>query len=93
MPFLQLRILPLEHVTVVISDNAQSIIEAGYGEARWTAAKKNELAEEIKVKLLDPHGADSLKAEEEAKKLELEGMRADEQAAKEARKKARVWMI
>lgn len=59
-PFLQLRILASEHVTVLVSDNPGFIKVPGPRAAGWTAAKKNEVAEEIRVKLLDPGGHSDL---------------------------------
>ncbi|KAL9075931.1 MAG: hypothetical protein Q9161_001325 [Pseudevernia consocians] len=77
-PFLQLRILALEHVAVIVSDNPDFI-----------KRKKNEVAEEIRVKLLDPEGAATLRAEKNAKKLEREGKRLDERDGIEKRRENR----
>lgn len=88
-PFLQLRILALEHVTVVVADNPALMKNPGSRAARWTAAKKNEMAEEMRVKLLDPEGMATLRAEEDAKKLELEGRRLDQRDGVEKRRQNR----
>lgn len=86
-PFLQLRILTLEHVTVIVADNSAFTKFPEIQAARWTAAKKSEMAEEMRVKLLDPDGAPILRAEEDAKKLELEGKRLDRRDGVEKRRK------
>ena len=88
-PFLQLRILALEHVAVIVSDNPDFMKGPGTRAARWTAAKKNEAAEEMGVKLLDPEGAATLRAEKDAKKLEREGKRLDERDGIEKRRENR----
>lgn len=88
-PFLQLRILALEHVTVIVADNSALMNIPGTQAARWTAAKKNAIAEEIRVKLLDKEGAASLKAEGDAKKLEIEGNMLDQRDGVEKRRKER----
>ena len=82
-PFLQLRILALAHVTVVVADSPDLMVNPETQKARWTAAEKNEVAEEIRGKLLDPERAASLRAEEDAKKLELEGWRLDKRESVE----------
>ena len=89
LPFLQLRILALEHVTVIVADNPEVIKVPETRAARWTVAEKNEMAEEIRVKLLDPEGAASLRAEGDAKKLELEGKRLDQRDGVDRRRKDR----
>ena len=88
-PFLQLRILALERATVVVADNTALMAIPGTEAARWTAAKKNEMAGWIRVKLLDLEGRASLKAEGEAKKLEIEGQRLDQRDGVEKRRKER----
>ena len=90
LPILQLRILALEHVTVIVTDSSALMEVPGFRAARWSAAEKSELAEEMRVKLLDAEGAASLRAEVDAKKLEIEGMRLDERDAIEKRKRERV---
>lgn len=88
-PFLQLRILALAHVTVVVADSPARMVNPAAQKARWTAAEKNEMAEEIRGMFLDPEGAASLRAEKEAKKLKLEGWRLDKRDGVEKRKRAR----
>ena len=90
LPILQLRILALEHVTVVVTDSPAHMEFQEFRAARWNAAEKSELAEEMRVKLLDAQGAASLRAEVDAKKLELEGRRLDERDGIEKRKRERV---
>ena len=85
-PFLQLRILDLERVTVVVADNTAFMKIPGTQAVRWTAPKKNEMAGWIRGKLLDVEGRASLKAEGEAKKLEIEGKRLDQREGVERRK-------
>ena len=61
-PSLQLRILTLEHVTIIVADDSALTKFPEIQAARWTAAKKNEMAEEMRVELLDPDGAASLRS-------------------------------
>lgn len=89
LPFLQLRMLALEHVTVTVADNPDLMKVPEIRAARWTAAEKKEMAEEIRVKLLDPDGTASLRAEGDAKKLELEGRRSDQRDGIDRRRKDR----
>ena len=89
LPILQLRILALEHVTVVVTDSPALMEFSEFRAARWSAAEKSELAEEIRVKLLDTEGAASLRAEVDAKKLEIEGMRLDKRDRVQKRKRER----
>ena len=88
-PFLQLRILALEHVAVIVSDNPDFIKVPGLGLPDGPQRKKNEVAEEIRVTLLDPEGAATLRAEKNAKKLEREGKRLDERDGIEKRRENR----
>ena len=90
LPILQLRILALEHVTVVVTDSPALMEFPEFRAARWSAAEKSELAEEIRFKLLDAEGAASLRTELDAKKLEIEGMRLDERDRIEKRKRERM---
>ena len=86
LPILQLRILALEHVAVVVTESADMKFSE-YPAARWSAAEKSDLAEEIRLKLLDADGAATLRVEMVAKKLEIEGMRLDERGKKRKREK------
>ena len=86
LPILQLRILSLEHVTVVVTDSPALMEFPDIRAARWSAAEKSNLAEEIRTKLLDAEGAASLRAELDAKK------RLDERDKFEKRKRERAEM-
>ena len=68
-PILRLRVLPLKHVTVVVSDDAERSERNGFSAFRWTAVKKNEYAESIRAQLVDPGAAEIVKAEVEAASL------------------------
>ena len=89
LPILQLRILALEHVTVVVTDSPALMEFPEFRAARWSAAEKSESAEEIRIKLLDAEGGASLRAEVDAYNLELEARRLEEQDEIEKRKKKR----
>lgn len=67
--FLRLRVLSVKHVTVVVSDDAGKLEEDGMSAHRWTAIKKIEYAESIRVQLVDPSGADLVKTQAEATNL------------------------
>ena len=67
VPFLRMRALPLTLVTVTLSDDVFSILKKKLGDVRWTAATKNEYAEKIRTQILDPHGAEIVRAEIDAK--------------------------
>ena len=67
-PILLLRALSVKHVTVIVSDIAEELID-GRRNYRWTAAKKNEYAETIRVQLVDPSGAQLVKMEAEIASL------------------------
>lgn len=62
--FLRLRSLSVKDVTVIVSD--QELEESTY---RWTTTKKTEYAESIRVQLVNPSGAESVKSEVEAASL------------------------
>lgn len=66
---LRLRALPLKHVTVMMSDDAEKLDKAGWSSLRWTAAKKKEYAESIRLKLMDPDGAKLVKTKDKAANL------------------------
>lgn len=66
---LRLRALSVKHVTVVMSDDARKLDRDGTSAFKWTAIKKNEYAESIRVQLVDPRGAEHLKTETEAANL------------------------
>ncbi len=70
-----MRVLPLQHVTVIIADDADPVLNFPTNKFRWTLAQKREVADLLRRKLLDPDGhkltADQLQAETaEARKLE-----------------------
>ena len=90
LPILQLRILALEHVTVVVTDSPALMELPELRAARWSAAEKSDFAEGIRIQLLDAEGAASLRAEGDAKKLEIGGMPLDEQDKIGKRKRERV---
>lgn len=66
---LRLRALSLKHVTVIVSDNARNLEREHRTAHRWTVTKKKQYAESIRVKLVDPSGANLVKAEAEAASL------------------------
>ena len=90
LPILQLRILALEHVTVIVTDSPGLMESPEFRAARWSAAEKSDFAEGIRIQLLDAEGAASLRAEVDAKKLEIEGIRMDEQDRIEKRKREKL---
>ena len=63
---LRLRALSVKHVTVTVSDDIKVLDARGISKVRWTALKKNEYAESIRVQIVDPSGADHVKTEVEA---------------------------
>lgn len=65
-PFLRLRALPTKNVTVVVSDNIHAIELDEAIEWRWTTVQKMECANSIRSQLLDPQGAELVRAEAEA---------------------------
>ena len=67
---LRLRALPLKHATVIVSDDAEKLKHTGGMAHRWTVIKKNEYAESIRVRLVDPGGAELVKTEAEVANLE-----------------------
>lgn len=74
-PVKRMRVLPLKHVTVIIADDADIVLNFPILKSRWTLAQKREVADLLRRKLLDPDGhkltADQLQAETaEARKLE-----------------------
>lgn len=66
---LRLRALPLKHVTVMMSDDAERLDNAGWSSLRWTAAKKKEYMESIRLQLMDPNGAELVKTKNDAANL------------------------
>ena len=66
---LRLRALSVKHITVIVSDDAKKVEEAGLSAHRWTVTKKNEYADNIRLQLIDPRGADSVKTQDEAANL------------------------
>ena len=77
--FLRLRALSTRHVTVIFSDEPQK--NCSWRDLRWTTARKAEYAESIRARLLDPNGAELVKAEAEvatvARKVEIRNNAAD----------------
>lgn len=70
-PILRLRALSSKKVTVIVSDEPKKLEEGDSRIAyRWTAGKKNEYAESIRVQLLDEKGATLVKTEAEAANLQ-----------------------
>ena len=70
-PILRLRALPIKKITVTVSDEPKKLMEDHGGIAhRWTAMKKNEYAESIRVQLMDDKGAERVKTEAEAANLQ-----------------------
>ena len=51
---LRLSALSIKHVTVVMSDDVWELRRNGKSTHRWTVAKKNEYAEIIRAKIMDP---------------------------------------
>ena len=76
-PFLRLRALPTKNVTVVVSDNIHAIELDEVTEWRWTTAQKMECAKSIRSQLLDPQGAELVRAEAEAEQQAMRVNRAD----------------
>ena len=66
---LRLRALSVKHVTVVVSDDPAKLNKLDGRDLRWTVVKKNEYAESIRAQLVDPDGAELVKAEAEAANL------------------------
>ncbi|KAF6237693.1 hypothetical protein HO173_003894 [Letharia columbiana] len=66
---LRLRALSVKHVTVIVSDDTTKLERDGKSAHRWTAIKKKEYAESIRVQLVDPSGAELVKKEAEAENL------------------------
>ncbi len=66
-PVKRMRVLPLKHVTVIIADDADTVLNFPNHKFRWTLAQKREVADLLRRKLLDPDGhkitADQLQAE------------------------------
>ncbi len=74
-PVKRMRVLPLKHVTVIIADDADTVLYSPIHKSRWTLDQKREVADLLRRELLDPDGhkltADQLQAETaEARKLE-----------------------
>ena len=59
-PILRLRALPVQDVTVIVSDDGEKWENLRY---RWTTTKKNEYAKTIRVQLVDPRGAHLVETE------------------------------
>ena len=78
---LRLRALSLKHVTVVVSDDPARLKKWERTDLRWTAVRKAEYAESIRARLVDPNGAELVKAEAEAanlaRKIEIRDNAAD----------------
>lgn len=67
--FLRFRMIPLNEVSVSISDSPRLKKADRRLDTRLTAAQKYKLARECAVKLLDPDPAATIEAEEDAKEL------------------------
>lgn len=63
---LHLSTLSIKHVTVVMSDDVWELRRNGKSTYRWTVTKKNEYAEIIRAKIVDPSGTYLLKKETQA---------------------------
>ena len=78
---LRLRALSVKHVTVVVSDDPARLKKWERTDLRWTAVRKAEYAESIRARLVDPNGAELVKAEAEAanlaRKIEIRDNAAD----------------
>ena len=78
---LRLRALSLKHVTVVVSDDPARLKKWERTDLRWTVVRKAEYAESIRARLVDPNGAELVKAEAEAanlvRKIEIRDNAAD----------------
>lgn len=68
-PLLRLRSLSVKDVTVIVSDDGNILEKNRKSVHRWTATKKMEYAETIRVQLMDPGGAELVKTEAEAASL------------------------
>lgn len=68
-PILRLRTLSVKDVTVIVSDDATELEKNRKSVHRWTAKKKMDYAESIRVQLMDPGGAELVKTEAEAANL------------------------
>ena len=79
---LRLRALSVKHVTVIVSDNAKTLATEGKTAHRWTVTKKNEYAASIRLKLMDPDGADLMKTKAEAASLARRNEARDRAAAR-----------
>ena len=67
---LRLGALSTRHVTVIVSDDPRGLKQRlSWRDLRWTAVEKAEYAETIRARLLDPNGAELVKAETEAASL------------------------
>ena len=66
---LRLRTLSTRQVTVIVSDDPRKLERLGSSDLRWTAAKKAEYAESLRARLVDPNGAELVKADAEAANL------------------------
>lgn len=70
-PILRLRALTIKKVTVTVSDEPKKLDDDdGRIAFRWSAMKKNEYAESIRVQLMDNKGAELVKTEVEAANLQ-----------------------
>ena len=78
---LRLRALSTRHVTVIVSDDPEKLKRLDWTDFRWTTVKKAEYAESIRARLIDPNGAELVKAEAEAanlaRKVEIRDKAAD----------------
>lgn len=90
LPLWKMQVLPLKHVTVVIGDEQISqppkfmrryphtLLPRG----RWTIEKKREVAEGLRLKLLDPNGSEVFAAERTAQRAARKEVKEMEEAKK-----------
>ena len=78
---LRLRALSVRHVTVIVSDDPKKTRRFDWSDLRWSTVKKVEYAESVRARLVDPNGAELVKAETEAanlaRKIEIRDNAAD----------------
>ncbi|MCJ1452200.1 hypothetical protein MMC28_002542 [Mycoblastus sanguinarius] len=64
-PLFNIKTLPFKKVTVIIADRKRDMYGNNDGDSqRWTLAKKREVAEDLRSKLLDPKGHEVYKVEQ-----------------------------
>lgn len=63
VPFMRLRGIPQKRVTVVVYDGNKSLLTGENDLPMWTVAEKNQSAESVRARLMDPRGAELVKAD------------------------------